>query len=337
MKGWLNRRWVPVLAGLLGLSALAGFSTPAVAGNVSDCGDFSASADTRFDIVANIHTSIHSGTCLTFPRGSVIFLNGYIIAGFDQNEPTIGISVPSDAFIWGPGAVRRFGVAISGGSDVAVEGVLVGPAHIGIRLGDSYKVKEVRVRNCVTSGGDDIGIRLGQGGFIESSIVRDCATGVLTETNNKIWNLVVSKHLITGLQLGLTSASGFGSTAGGAGANGSITGGSGAGNAVSRTVISSPKSTNTVGLDYRGCGNTGSPSTGGGCQDGSNSVQDHCTSAGLGGNCSTSGSYANNILVGGVSTATVNVVTDTATNCGGGVVPHSTGPTITGGLISHDC
>lgn len=297
-----------------------------MAGNVTACGDFSASTDTRFDITANISTSITTGSCLKFPNGSVVYLNGSVITGFNQGDPTVGIEMGNDGFVWGPGVIRRFGTGIKAGHDVAIENVMIGPVHIGIQDGDSYKIKEVRIRNCVTSGGNDIGMLLGQGGFVESSIVRDCATGVITEKNNKIWNLVVSKHLITGLQIGLKDAGSGVAGAGGAGAGGTIVAGSGAGNAVSRTVISSPKSTSTVGLDYRGCGNPSTPAQGGGCQDGSNSVQDHCATGVAG--CPTS---ALNILI--TSSSTNAVITDGATNCGGKIVPHA----IASDLITSDC
>ena len=75
------------------------------------------------------------------------------------------------------------------------------------------------------------------------------------------------------------------------------------GNAVSRTVISHPRSTSTIGLDYTGCG---AASPGGvGCQDGSNSVSGH--TAGL------------NVVLGAaaVVTQSTDVATNTATNCNG--------------------
>src|SRR5262249_62387503 len=92
--------------------------------------------------------------------------------------------------------------------------------------------KEVRVHDCLPSSLNGIGILLsrgaevtGQGGFIESSIVRNCDNGVLAGQNNKIWNLVVTNHEFTGLQVAT-------------------------GSAVSRTVISHPRSTGTLGLQY---------------------------------------------------------------------------------------
>jgi hypothetical protein len=263
-----------------------GFSSPAAAGDVAACGNFSSSTDTRFDITGNILTSITSGSCLTFPSNSVVYLNGHTVGGFKQEDPTIGITIGHSSFVWGPGNIRRFGIGIRADHDVAIEHLLVGPVGIGILMGDSYKVREVRIRNCVTSAGQDIGMLLGQGGFIESSIVRDCRFGVVTGSNNKIWNLVISKHLLVGLIVG-------------------------AGNAVSRTVISSPESWTTIGLDYRGCGTANA-----GCQDGSNSVQDHCDATVNPGVCGGTAAANLNIL----STAS-SVVTDGATNCGGQVIP----------------
>lgn len=302
MGSLFSRRGVPIVAGLLGLLALVSFSAPAMAGNVTACGDFSGVADTRFDIVNNIPVPAgftSSDTCLIFHERSVIFLNGHTITGLSKEYPnTIGIHIANksgttyttagNAFIWGPGTIRHFGQAIVAGDDVAVENVLVQHTHVGINLGDSYKVKEVRVRNCTTSQPDDTGITLGKGGFIESSMVRDCEWGVKTGQNNKIWNLVVSKHLYGGLVVG-------------------------AGNAVSRTVISSPRSNSTYGIDYRLCTNNG------GCQDGSNSVQDHCVAA-LGGSC---GANPLNILVTLNASSTSDVITDGATNCGGDIIPYS--------------
>src|SRR5262249_49246510 len=148
------------------------------------------------------------------------------------------------------GIVRGFGTCVDAGDHVAIEGILTNWCSTGISAGDSYKIKEVRVHDCLPSNGPGDGIVLRQGGFIESSIVRNCDNGVITGENNKIWNLVVTNHEFTGLEVAT-------------------------GNAVSRTVISHPRSSGTIGLDYRDCGP-------GGCQDGSNSVDGHATGLGTG-------------------------------------------------------
>jgi hypothetical protein len=263
-----------MLAGLLGLSVLVGFSAPASAGDVTACGDFSGSSDTRFDIQNNIAHTATTGVCLKFPTNSVVYLNGFIVGGRSQEYKTIGIKVGSNSFVWGPGIVKAFGTCIGDGddgtpppnlninppNDVAVEGLLLNNCATGINIGESYKIKEVRIHDCTPSTLFGIGMLLGRGGFIESSIVRSCDYGVITGQNNKIWNLVVTNHLFTGLQLGAytTTTPPVGIA------------GSGAGNAVSRTVISHPRSTATKGIDYTLCGTAGF-----GCQDGSNSVSGH--------------------------------------------------------------
>ncbi len=108
---------------------------------------------------------------------------------------------------------------------------------------DSYKIKEVRVHDCVLSRLEGSGIFLfGQEGMIETSIVRSCDSGVMTGDNNKIWNLVVALHVFDSLEVTT-------------------------GTAVSRIVILQPRSSGTVRVTYN-CGARG-------CQDGSNSVDGH--------------------------------------------------------------
>src|SRR5262249_38351398 len=140
-----------------------------------------------------------------------------------------------------------------------IEGILTNWCALGILAGDSYKIKEVRVHDCVPSSGPGLGILLQQGGIIESSIVRNCDTGVITYQNNKIWNLVVTGHEFFGLSVRAPVC--VPCPPGG----GSLT--PGTGSAVSRTVISHPRSTATEGLVY--------DCLDGGCQDGSNSVDGH--------------------------------------------------------------
>jgi hypothetical protein len=84
------------------------------------------------------------------------------------------------------------------------------------------------------------------------------------------------------------------------------------GSAVSRTVISHPRSSGTVGLQY-------SCDVGAGCQDGSNSVDGH--------------EPGNNIQVGTVVTQPQEDPTHGATNCSG--VPVSRVPAT--GLINGSC
>jgi hypothetical protein len=89
----------------------------------------------------------------------------------------------------------------------------------------------------------------------------------------------------------------------------------GGGTAVSRSVISTPRSTSTIGLDYGECCQFARfEGAHEGCQDGSNSVQDHVSDPAL------------NILVGQCiddpdNGFTSPVVTDGWTNCGGDRVP----------------
>ena len=288
-----SRRWVPVLAGLLGLAALVGLSAPAMAGDVTDCGNFSTSTDTRFDLKNNISFAGTTGTCLIFPGNAVVYLNGFIVRGTGLDQNTAGIVAGDNAFIWGPGIVKEFGTCIVGGNATAVEGLLTNSCSTGIILRSGYKVKEVRVHDCTPSNFSGIGILLSQGGFVESSIVRACDFGVITGRNNKIWNLIVTRHLFTGLIVG-------------------------AGNAVSRTVISHPRSTASVGLDYSRCGGAGA-----GCEDASNSVSGHTTPL--------------NIVIGGARVVTQphEQATTGATNCDGAPI----GRTILApaGLIAGDC
>jgi hypothetical protein len=287
MRNLYNAGRAVVLGSLLVLGLVVGVSAPAWAGDVLACGNLSASTDTRFDLVNNI-TFSGTGNCLTFPPNAVVYMNGFVVVGPGINTGTSGIVLLDDSFLWGPGILRGFGTCVAAGNHVAVEGILTNWCGTGIRAGDSYKIKEVRVHDCLPSSLAGIGIdlRSGQGGFIESSIVRNCDNGVLTGQNNKIWNLVVTGHLFIGLQV-LT------------------------GNAVSRTVISLPGSSQTIGLQYL-C-------LAGGCQDGSNSVDGHLV--------------GNNIQVGVVVTQPQEVLTQGATNCSG--VP--VGRVIATGRISASC
>jgi hypothetical protein len=242
MRNLYNAGRAVVLGSLLVLGLVVGVSAPAWAVDVSACGDFSASTATRFDLVTNITFSLGTGDCLLFPANAVVYMHGFAIVGPGINTVTSGIVLDNDSFLWGPGILRGFGTCVSAGNDVAVEGIVTNWCGTGIVAGDSYKIKEVRVHDCLPSSLAGTGIRLGQGGFIESSIVRNCDNGVVTLENNKIWNLVVTGHIFVGLRVAT-------------------------GNAVSRTVISHPGSSQTVGLQYF-CGT-------GGCQDGSNSVNGH--------------------------------------------------------------
>jgi len=266
--------WAAVLGSLLVL--VVGVSAPAWAVDVavSACGDFSVSnpTDTQFTLTTNITTSASTGNCLKIPSNAVVNLSGFAVIGLSIDANTRGIVLGDNSFLWGPGIVRGFGVCVGAGDHVAIEGILTNWCGIGIVAGDSYKIKEVRVHDCVPSSLQGTGIVLQEGGFIESSIVRNCDNGVITGENNKIWNLVVTNHEFTGLDVA-------------------------SGNAVSRTVISHPRSSGTIGLQYH-CGLTA------GCQDGSNSVDGH--SPGL-----------NIPLLGTVVTQPQEDVTHGATNCSG--------------------
>ena len=254
---------------VIGALVLLALAAPAAALNVSSCVDLTnptnnPDGETNFIVTTNIHASGRGETCLTLPRGSVLRLGGHLITGFglDDAGSTGILASQGDAFIWGPGIVKGFETCIWAGDHVAVEDLITNQCATGIRAGHSYKIKEVRVHDCTPSKAPGIGVDLeySEGGFIESSIVRACDIGVLTGKNNKIWNLVVSSHENVGLEVG-------------------------GGTAVSRTVISSPASTSTIGLDYSECcqeaaGRTAPDGVTGvteyeGCQDGSNSVQDH--------------------------------------------------------------
>jgi hypothetical protein len=275
-----------VLGSVLVLGLVVGIHAPAWAVDtvvdVAACGDYSVSnpADTKFVLSKNL---AYGGTkeCLIFPSNAVVLMNGFAVVGPGINTGTTGILLGNDSFLWGPGILRAFGTCVSAGDDVAVEGLVTNWCGIGIIAGDSYKIKEVRIHDCLPSSLTGIGIALGQGGFIESTIVRNCDYGVTTKTNNKIWNLVVTGHNFIGLEV-LT------------------------GNAVSRTVISHPGSSATVGLYYHCDTTPGIPP--GGCQDGSNSVSGHATglniSLGVG-------------AVGNVITQPQEILTQSATNCNG--------------------
>src|SRR5262249_17540171 len=160
------------------------------------------------------------------------------------DNDTTGIFLDNNSFLWGPGIIRGFGACVAAFNHVAIDGIVTNWCARGIIAGDSAKIKEVRVHDCLPSSGEGGGIDLGrsEGGLIESSMVRNCDTGVETGENNKISNLVVTNHEIFGL-------------------------GVRTGTAVARTVISHPRSSGTLGLLYN-CGD-------GGCQDGSNSVDGH--------------------------------------------------------------
>ncbi len=271
-----------LVVGLLGLLALAGPSAAVAApGDVSTCGDFTRSGLTSFNIINNIAFS-RTGTCLNFPPNSTVHLNGHVVSGLGLETGSAGIQHLGNGFILGPGIVKAFSICIFALDHVAVEDVVLNQCATGIAARDSFKIKEVRIHDCRSSNGPNIGIFLGKGGFIESSIVRSCDTGVITGNNNKIWNLVISNHNDTGLSVR-------------------------DGTAVSRTVISSPRSLSTEGLDYICSGTFG-------CQDGSNSVQDH--EPGL------------NIRLFGSS-----VITDHHTNCAGTQVPFIPAT----GRIATDC
>jgi hypothetical protein len=256
----------------LGLAAVLAVCAPAVAKDVTACGSFSEADGSRYDIKANIITA-GGGTCLEFPQNSVVYLNGFVIVGPGLETGALGIDVGSNSFVWGPGVIRGFRECIRAGDHVAVEEILMNQCAIGLRIGESYKIKEVRVHDCTPSSFDGVGIFAFQGGFMESNIVRACDFGVVTFQNNKIWNLVVTRALFTGLQVL-------------------------AGNAVSRTVISHPRSTSTIGLQYF-CGGPFD-----GCQDGSNSVSGH-------------GPGLNIQTLGPVVTQSTDIATNTATNCNG--------------------
>ena len=283
------------LAVVLGLAAVIVMSAPAGAGPVAACGDFTGSGDTRFDLTQSI-TTTGVGTCLSFPSNSVVFLNGFLVVGPGLDSGATGIRVGNNSFVWGPGIVRGFSVCLVGNDDVAVETVLFNQCGVGVALRNGYKIKEVRVHDCTPSSLQGIGILLNQGGFIESTIIRACDFGVITGQNNKIWNLVVTRHTFTGLIVG-------------------------AGNAVSRTVISHPRSTSTVGLDYRGCGGANA-----GCEDASNSVSGHnaAPAPGL------------NILIAGaaVVTQSSDIGSNSATNCNGSGIGQRTPAT---GLFTPGC
>jgi len=248
---------------------------------VSACGDFSVSnpTDTHFTFVTNITSSASAGLCLRFPPNAVVNMSGFALIGLSIDANTQGIGLSNNSFLRGPGIVRGFGLCVGAGDHVAIEGLVTNWCGTGIVAGDSYKIKEVRVHDCLPSNLFGFGIFLiSQGGIIESSIVRNCDIGVSTGENNKIWNLVVTNHEFSGLQVA-------------------------SGNAVSRTVISHPRSTGTIGLQYF-CGLTA------GCQDGSNSVDGH--SPGL-----------NIPLTGTVVTQPQENPLQGATNCNGVPVPRN--------------
>jgi hypothetical protein len=310
-----------VLGSLLGLLAVIGVSAPAEALNpvpVGSCGNYASTNpnDTRFDVINNITyvAGVSTNPCLTFPRNSVVYLNGFLVNGPGYDSAVDGIAVGNDSFVLGPGIVKQFRNCIEGGHDVAVETVVLNQCATGIRLGESYKVKEVRIHDCTPSSFFGVAMVLLQGGFIESSIVRACDYGVITGENNKIWNLVITRHSFIGLSLG--SPSGF---PGGPGP-------SGAGNAVSRTVISHPRSSQTVGLDYTRCASPSFGTFGPGCQDGSNSVSGHGPNLNI-----------KVLIPSSVVTQPTENPLFGATNCNGKNVDRVAPPGATTGTISTSC
>jgi hypothetical protein len=310
--------WAVVLGSLLGLLAVIGVSAPAAAGDVTACGNFSSSTDTRFDIKNNITyvNGVSPNPCLRFPANAIVYLNGFLVSGpgYDFDPAVTGIILGDNGFVLGPGIVRQFATCINGGDDVAVETVVLNQCGIGLILGESYKVKEVRIHDCTPSSFFGVAMVLLQGGFIESSIVRACDYGVITGENNKIWNLVITRHSFIGLSLG--SPSGF---PGGPGP-------SGAGNAVSRTVISHPRSSQTVGLDYTRCASPSFGTFGPGCQDGSNSVSGHGPNLNI-----------KVLIPSSVVTQPTENPLFGATNCNGKNVDRVAPPGATTGTISTSC
>ncbi len=296
------------IVGLLGLLALAGPSAAvAASGDVSTCGDYTASGLTSFNLVNNIASAVPGADCLRFPPNSTVRLNGHVVSGLGlEDAGSRGIvmadrSLNGNGFILGPGIVKAFDTCIFAGAHVAVEDLLLNQCATGILVfGTSYKIKEVRIHDCRASNGPNIGMFLIEGGFIESSIVRSCDWGVITGKNTKIWNLVISNHNFTGLVVG-------------------------GGTAVSRTVISTPRSLSTVGLDYTRCCQAGAAGVVEGCQDGSNSVQDHEP----GFNIDVNRCVARDTLPAIESP----VITDSHTNCGGARVIFD----LANGRIFDDC
>src|SRR5215510_11982150 len=160
--------WAVVLGSLLVLGLLVGVSAPAWAVDVavSACGNFSVSnpTDTRFTLTTNITTSASTGACLTFPANAVVNMSGFAVIGLSIDADTTGIELGDNSFLWGPGIVRGFGTCVDAGDHVAVEGILTNWCGFGIVAGESYKIKEVRVHDCVPSSLNGTGIKLGQGG-----------------------------------------------------------------------------------------------------------------------------------------------------------------------------
>jgi hypothetical protein len=312
---------------------LLALAAPAAALNVSACGTYT---DINLIVTTNIAASAAGATCLTIPRNAVLNLNGHLISGFGQDDAgSIGIkAIAGDAFILGPGIVKGFETCIHAGDHVAVEDLITNQCATGIKAGRSYKIKEVRVHDCTSSVGPNIGIDLSTdsdnvdfddeccaGGFIESSIVRACDFGVITGKNNKIWNLVVSFHNDVGLEVG-------------------------GGTAVSRTVISTPASTSTIGLDYSDCCQlvagtlepNGSPASTHqeGCQDGSNSVQDHLPGLNIiveDEDCSDRVMTTAVPTDGHLRLITAAVITDGHTSCAGDIIPNHDDD----GRVSENC
>ena len=315
MRG-VYRKGALALAGLIGVAALAGWSAPASAVDVSDCHDYSSSTASRFDITGNIVNITSGVTCLTFPRDAIVYMNGWTVTGPGvSNDTSTGLAFRGDGFVWGPGILKSFGTCVGGVKDlsappqmippdeIAVENVIFNQCGRGIRLGRGYKVREVRIHDCHPSNKPGYGMILGQGGFVESSIIHTCEVGVLTLQNNKIWELVVTGHSFIGLSVGTHSVK-----------TPQFVNLVGDGTAVSRSVISHPSSSGTIGIYYN-C------AAGIGCQDGSNSVDGHV--------------FPNNIKV-LTATSVITQGTDSpihsATQCGG-VPATKTGP----GYLTPDC
>src|SRR5262245_13672578 len=128
MRNRYNTSRAVVLGSLLVLGLVIGVSAAAWAGNVTACGDFSASTETRFDLVTNITTTATTGFCLTFPPNAAVNMNGFAVIGSNIDNDTAGIILNSNSFLSGPGIIRGFGVCVGrsneGVAHVAIEGIV---------------------------------------------------------------------------------------------------------------------------------------------------------------------------------------------------------------------